>query len=106
MPGQTATLSFALEDKHFAYRLQGSLGKAKGLHLFAHTKAPQVAATLVRGTTSIGTATLANGEGVIIPAAQSGAPGSFDPRGLFELRFDTNAFDDLWVVLDWSPAAE
>jgi hypothetical protein len=103
--GQTASLSFELKDEqHFPYRMQGSFSNAKSLHLFGRTKAQQIEAELVRGTTSVGKTTLTNGEGVIVPPPQSGTPGNFDPRGSFELRFDTNALEDLWVVVDWSSA--
>jgi hypothetical protein len=102
IPGQTATLSFELKDEHFPYRMQGSFSNAKCVHIFGRTKAQQIEAELVRGTTSIGKTALDNGEGVIVPPLQSGTPGNFNPRGSFELHFDTNAFEDLWVVVDWS----
>ena len=105
-PGQPASLAFELKDEHFPYRMQGAFVNAKRLHLFGRTKAQQIAVELVRGATSVGATTLANGEGVLVPAPQLGKPGSFDPRGSFELRFDTTEFEDLWVVVDWSSAPE
>jgi hypothetical protein len=104
IPGQIVNLSFELKDEHFPYRMQGSFSNAHSVHLFGRTKAQQIGVELVRGTTSVGKTTLANGEGVIVPPPQSGTPGNFDPRGSFELRFDTNALEDLWVVVDWSAA--
>jgi hypothetical protein len=100
--GQIANLLFELKDEHFPYRMQGSFSNAKYVHLFGRTQAQQIEAELVRGTTSVGKTTLINGEGVIVPPLQSGTLGNFNPRGSFELHFDTNAFEDLWVVVDWS----
>jgi hypothetical protein len=101
-PGQTASLAFVLKDDHFPYQMQGGFENARRVHLFGRTKTSQVAVELKRGTTSVGTTTLAEGQGILEPPAQGGTAGSFDPRGSFELRFDTTAFNDLWIVVDWS----
>jgi hypothetical protein len=103
-PGQKAALAFELKDEHFPYRMQGVSSNARQLHLFARTEAQQATAELIRETKPVGMTNLANGEAVMVPQPQSGAPRMFEPHGNFELRFDTTAFEDLWVVVDWTPA--
>lgn len=102
-PGGTASLPFELGMDHYPYRMQGALSKGKRVHLFARTAASSVEVELLRGATSIGSTTLGEGQGVIVPPKQSGQPGTFDARGAFELRFDTTDLEDLWLVVDWSP---
>ncbi|WON73552.1 hypothetical protein [Nitrosospira sp. Is2] len=101
-PGQTGSFSFELRAHHFPYRMQESFSNAKSLHIFCRTDAQQVNTELIRDNTSVGKTTLMKGEGIIVPPPQGEEPGSFDPRGKFELRFDTTALDDIWVVVDWA----
>ena len=101
-PSQKASLLFELKDDHFPYRLQNILSKARNLHVFGRTEATQTEVEFFRETAKVGTATLVKGEGIITPVLQGGAPGSFDPKGQFELRFDTTAIEDLWIVVDWA----
>lgn len=102
--GQTATLSFDLGDEHFPYRMHQTFSNVKRLHVFGRTEVQQVKAKLSRGTsaTAIGETPLVKGEGVITPPSQPGGQEGFDPRGHFELQFDSTAFEDLWIVMDWS----
>ena len=101
-PGQKASLSFELTDEHFPYRMQGSLTNARSFHLFGQTKEASVNVELVRDGAGVGTAMMTNGEGLITPPQQAGKAGSYDSRGKFELRMDSTAWDDLWIVIDWS----
>jgi hypothetical protein len=120
--GQTATLSFELNDDHFPFRMQKAFTNAKRFHVFGRTEVQQVEAELFRGNLAAPAAappplqlvgkktTLIGGEGVIppqppAPPAAQPPPVSFDPRGRFELRLDSAAFDDLWLVMDWSAAS-
>ena len=46
-----------------------------------------------------------DGEGIIPPPPEGDpppAPVTFEPCGRFVLRLDSHAFDDLWLVMDWS----
>lgn len=120
-PGQTATLAFELKDDHFPFRMQEAFTNAKRFHVFGRTKEQKVEIELFRGNAasppaappplqSIAKSTLIGGEGVIpspppAPPAPQPAPVSFDPRGRFELRMDSIAFDDIWLVMDWSDAS-
>ena len=101
-PGQKVSLSFELKDEHYPYRLQSIFSNARNFHFSGRTKASPVEVELLRSAVSIGKTTLVEGEGTITPAPQGGAPGSFDPRGQFELRFDTTSFEDIWIVMDWA----
>jgi hypothetical protein len=118
--GQKAALSFELKEEHFPFRMREMFTNAKRMHLFGRTKTAQVEAELLHGNSFIppaappplqlvGKTTLISGEGVIpppppAPPAPQPEPISLDPRGRFELRFDSAAFDDLWLVIDWSDA--
>lgn len=120
-PGQTATLAFELKDEHFPFRMQEAFTNAKRFHVFGRTEEQQVEVELFRGNAasppaappplqSIAKSTLIVGEGVIpslppAPPAPQPPPVSFDPRGRFELRMDSAAFDDIWLVMDWSDAS-
>lgn len=103
---QTAILSFELKDDHFPFRMQKAFTNAKRFHVFGRTQVLQVDAELFRGNLGaqplqpVGKATLIRGEGVLPPPVPP--PVTFDPRGRFELRLNSAAFDDLWLVMDWS----
>jgi hypothetical protein len=40
---------------------------------------------------TIGTTQLVSGSAIVV---------AFDPAGDFELRFDSNALEDLWILID------
>jgi hypothetical protein len=90
--GGKALLRFSLDRGHLPYRMATITEQARRLHLyFTGSAAGDV--ELVRNNTALGSTQLVSG--AFIEAA-------FQPIGDFELRFDSNAIDDLWVVVDWS----
>ena len=93
--GAKALLRFSLERGHFPYRMATITEQAKQLHLFFAGSATGNV-ELVRNHTALGSTQL------VSPATIEGA---FQPIGDFELRFDSNAIDDLWIVVDWSQEA-
>jgi Tc toxin complex TcA C-terminal TcB-binding domain len=90
--GGKATLKFSLSKQHFPYRMESISEKAKQMHLFFAGDATGDV-ELMRGDKAVGTSQIVSGSTI---AAE------FDPTGDFELRFDSNALDDLWIVVDWS----
>jgi hypothetical protein len=90
--GEKASLKFSLDKQHFPYRMDSISDRAKQMHLFFAGDATGDA-ELVRGGETIGTTQLVSGSAIVA---------AFDPTGDFELRFDSNALEDLWVVIDWS----
>jgi hypothetical protein len=95
--GGKASLKFTLGKEHFPYRLEKMMEPAKRLHVFFAGNASGDI-ELRRNTTTIGTNQLVNG------VAFDQSP--FPVTGDFELHFDSNALDDLWLVVDWSEEAE
>jgi hypothetical protein len=92
--GGKASLKFSLGKQHFPYRLEKMTEPAKRMHLFfAGSASGDV--ELFRNTASLGTTQIVSG---------TAFDKSFQSTGDFELRFDSNALDDLWIVLDWSAA--
>jgi hypothetical protein len=92
-----ASLKFVLGKEHFPYRLEKITQPAKRLHLF-FTGDASGDIELLRDNKSIGTSQLVNG----VAFDQS----SFQPIGEFEIHLDSNALDDLWLVVDWSEEAQ
>jgi hypothetical protein len=92
---EKASLKFSLGKEHFPYRLEKMTQPAKRLHLFfAGSASGDI--EFFRNAASLGTIQIVSG------TAFDQSP--FQATGDFELRFDSNALDDLWVVVDWSPA--
>ncbi len=91
--GGKASLKFSIAKDDFSYRLKTITEPAKRLHLFFAGSASGDVECLRNGK-SLGTTQIVNG------VAFDESP--FQPAGDLELRFDSNAFDDLWVVVDWS----
>jgi hypothetical protein len=92
--GGKASLNFKLGKEHFPYRLEKiAQPAAKRLHLFFAGNASGDV-EFRRNSTTIGTNQLVN------EVAFDQSP--FEATGDFELRFDSNALDDLWLVVDWS----
>lgn len=96
LTGGKASLKFRLDKNHFPYRLEKMTQPAKRLHLFFVGNASGDV-ELRRDTTTIGTDQLMNG------MAFGQKP--FQATGDFEIVFDSNALDDLWVVVDWASEA-
>jgi hypothetical protein len=92
-----ASLKFVVGKEHFPYRLEKMTQPAKRLHLF-FTGDASGDIELLRDNKSIGTSQLVNG----VAFDQS----SFQPIGEFEIHLDSNALDDLWLVVDWSEEAQ
>jgi hypothetical protein len=93
-PGvRNASLKFSLDKRHFSYRMEKITEKPKRLHIFISGSATGNVELLQNGA-SLGTTQIING-------AIFG-PQTFSPNGDFELRFDSNALDNLWLVVDWS----
>jgi hypothetical protein len=97
--GGKASLKFALSPHHYAYRLKDVSEPAKRLVTF-FTGNPDGDVELLRGNPGQAPASLARTQ-----PTNGGDFGtaSFPATGDFELRFDSNAIDDLWIVVDWSP---
>jgi hypothetical protein len=91
-----ALLKFELGSHHFPYRMAAISEQAKGIHLF------------LTGDATGDVEFVRNGETLGSTQLQSGATiaRAFNPTGDFELRFDSNAIDDLWIVVDWSKQTE
>lgn len=94
--GDKASLKFTLTKSHFTYRLEGFKEPAKRLAMFFAGSADGDA-ELFRAGTSIGRTQAVSG------ASFDQTP--FQATGDFELRFDSNAVEDLWLIVDWSPHA-
>jgi hypothetical protein len=94
--GQKASLKFTLGERHFTYRLKEFKEPAKRLHLFLTGTA--------EGDIEFRRAdeVLATTQATDDRAAFDLAPKGFDATGDYELSFNSNAFDNLWVVVDWS----
>jgi hypothetical protein len=91
--GEKTSLKFSLEHDHFPYLMEKITDKAKRLHIFL-TGTATGNVELLRGGVSLETTQIVSGAFF--------EKSSFQPTGNFELRFDSNALDDLWVVVDWS----
>ena len=91
--GAKASLKFALDKPHFSYRMEKITDSPKRLHLFLSGKATGNV-EFFRDNVLLSTTQIVNG-------AVFG-PHAFPPKGDFELRFDSNALDDLWLAVDWS----
>jgi len=91
--GEKASLKFTLGKEHFPYRLEKMTQPAKRLHLY-FTGNASGEVEFHRNATIIGTNQLVNG------VAFDQSP--FQTTGDFEIRFDSNTLDDLWLVVDWS----
>jgi hypothetical protein len=87
-----ALLKFSLNSGHFPYRMTTTTEQAKRLHLF-FTGSATGEVEFLRNQASVGGTELVSGATI---------DGAFPPTGNFELRFDSNTIDDLWVVVDWS----
>jgi hypothetical protein len=98
-------LRFALGSEHFPYRLETIKSQPKRLQLLLAGKVDGAVELFRKDKNlkykSLGTANIVNGTAEIVPGAP-GKPSGFDPEGEFELRFSSNALDDLWIVVDWS----
>jgi hypothetical protein len=90
-------LKYVFGKEHFRYRIEKMTQPAKRLHLF-FTGDASGDVELIRDDKSIGTNQLVNG------VAFDQSP--FQPTGAFEIRFDSNALDDLWLVVDWSQESQ
>lgn len=91
--GARASLRFSLGKQHFPYRMEKIATNPKRLHLFLSGGASGDVDLLRNGAT-LGTTQIVSGAAF--------AKSSFQATGDFELQFDSNAIDDLWVVVDWS----
>lgn len=89
----TANLKFRLEPGHFPYRLETVTQQPKRLHMF-FTGSAAGDVELCRNDAAIGTTQLVNGA--------TFEERAFPSTGNFELRFESNEVDDLWLVVDWS----
>ncbi|MFH0725238.1 MAG: hypothetical protein V2B19_02600 [Pseudomonadota bacterium] len=92
--GGKASLKFSLGENHFPYRLDTTV-KAKRFHFFFSGSATGNI-ELRRDSQPISGPILAESERCFAPQSP------FQATGLFELLFDSNAIEDLLVVLDWS----
>lgn len=93
----TASLQFSLGPQHFPYRLQAVTEKAKRMHLsFGGNPSGNVELFRIDGSMkkSLGITQL------VSPAVFDTT--QFTATGDFELRFDSNELDDLWILVDWS----
>jgi hypothetical protein len=88
-----ATLKFSLTKDHFPYRLSDTTDKVQRLHVFFRGAATGNV-TFKREASTIGTNQLA--DGVVFDDS------AFDRTGQFELAFESNRVDDLWLVFDWA----
>lgn len=107
-------LRFTLGKEHFPYRMETIKAKPKRLHLFPTVPTGSTVGTVelfqifpTGKPLSLGKATVVNGEATIVPrkvntSGEPGEPNGFDAEGEFELRFNSNTLDDLWIVVDWS----
>ena len=91
--GGKATLKFTLGKEHFPYRMETITQPAKRLHFFFRGSASGDV-EFVRNGAVVGTTQIVNGSAF--------DQATFQSTGDFELRFDSNAFQDLWLVVDWS----
>jgi hypothetical protein len=91
--GGKTSLMFSLAKEHFPYRLETITEQPKRLHIF-FTGSASGDVELLRNGVSLGTTQLVRGAAFDQSA--------FQPTGDFELRFDSNALDDLWIVVDWA----
>ena len=89
----SASLKFSLRREHYPYRLENITEQARRMHLFFSGNASGDV-ELLRDDVSLGTTQIVSG------TAFEGS--EFTPIGEFELRFDSNALEDLWMVVDWS----
>jgi Tc toxin complex TcA C-terminal TcB-binding domain len=91
-----ALLRFELGPRHFPYRMAAISEQARRIHLF------------LSGNATGDVEFVRNGETLGSTQLESGATiaKAFNPTGDFKLRFDSNAIDDLWIVVDWSKQAE
>jgi hypothetical protein len=95
--GGKSSLKFSLGKAHFPYRLEKVTQPAKRLHLFFSGNASGDV-ELRRSGTSVGSSQLVSG--MVFDQMP------FQATGDFELRFDSNVMDDLWLVVDWSQEAQ
>lgn len=94
-----SSLKFSLGKQHFPYRMEKITDKPKRLHLFFNGTADGEVQFLREGD-ALGTSQIVSGS-TFGPAVTFG-PAAFQADGGFELRFDSNLLDDLWVVIDWA----
>jgi hypothetical protein len=97
--GAKASLKFSLTPSHYTYRLNEFTEPAKRLLIF-FTGNPDGDVELLRGNPNQAPASIGNTQ--LTSGGDFGVT-SFPATGDFELRFDSNAIDDLWIVVDWSP---
>jgi hypothetical protein len=90
--GQKANLKFNITERHLAYRLKEFKEPAMRLHLTAEGDIDFCRAEKVLATTQA-----ADGR-----ATFDLTPNGFTATGDYELRFNSNAPDDLWIVVEWS----
>ena len=91
--GKKANLTFTLAKNHFPYRLETFKEPAKRAFIF-FTGSVDGDVELFRDRTSLGKIQAVSG------AAFGQAP--FPATGDFELRFDSNTLNELWLVVAWS----
>ncbi|KWC42430.1 hypothetical protein WL51_03580 [Burkholderia ubonensis] len=87
-----AVLKFSLTPDQFPFRMEKVTENPKRLHLFFSGNADGDV-ELRRNGTSLGKTALASGMAFVSNALQM--------NGDYELQFESNAVDDLWVVVDW-----
>jgi hypothetical protein len=94
-PDTPATLKFVLDDSHYPYRMKDSMAKAQRMQL-VFTGETSGDVTLKRNDQLVDTVQGAVSDSVLAKP--------FDRTGAFELAFPSNGIDDLWIVVDWTPA--
>lgn len=92
-----AVLKFSLTSDQFPFRMEKVTEKPKRLHLFFSDNADGDV-ELRRNGTFLGKTPLASG--------MNFASNALQVSGDYELEFESNALDDLWVVVDWARADE
>jgi hypothetical protein len=88
----TAVLKFSLKPDQFPFRMEKITEKPKRLHLFFSGNADGDV-ELRRNGTSLGKTALTSG--------MTFASNALQVSGDYELQFESNALDDLWMVVDW-----
>ena len=83
---------WALGIEHFPYRMEKITEKPRLLHLFV-ARSTFGNVELFRNGASLGVTQIVNGAFFDKP---------FQATGNFELQFDSNELDDVWIVVDWS----
>jgi hypothetical protein len=87
-----AILKFSLTPDHFPFRMETVTEKPKRLHLFISGNAERDVELLQNGI-YLGKTALAN--------EISFSSDKLQMSGEYELQFESNALDDLWIVVDW-----